>query len=84
MQNITQKIANEIARLVLKNRHSEEMRMMDMNDHVELYLAQIDCGYRLKQGAYLGGSECQSFNVLAKSIFDNAIENKGYQNAIHS
>ena len=75
MNKITHKNATKIARLVLKYCHSGvDPRTVDMNAHIDCYLAEIDLGWRLKDNAYIDGLACGFITVLSKDIRNNAIE----------
>jgi hypothetical protein len=71
-KQITVKEATNIARKVHICAHRNIY--LDWNDHIDALLAKIGLGWKLRQGTYIDGLDCQFIGSLAKTIRANAVE----------
>ena len=74
-KQITIKEATRIARKVHASvNRASDPRDVDWNDRIDALLAGIDLGWKLRQGTYIDGLDCQFIGSLAKTIRSNAVE----------
>ena len=72
---ITVKEATLIARKVHASvNRSSDPRDVDWNDRIDALLVDIDLGWKLRQGTYIDGLDCQFIGSLAETIRSNAVE----------
>ena len=72
---ITVKDATRIARKVHASvNRASDPRDVDWNDRIDALLADLDLGWKLRQGTYIDGLDCQFIGSLAKTIRANAVE----------
>jgi hypothetical protein len=74
-KQITVKEATNIARKVHSSvNRAADPRNVDWNDRIDALLAKIGLGFKLRQGTYIDGLDCQFIGSLAKTIRANAFE----------
>ena len=74
-KQITVKEATNIARKVHSSvNRAADPRNVNWNDRIDALLAKIGLGWKLRQGTYIDGLDCQFIGSLAKTIRANAIE----------
>jgi len=74
MSTITIKTATSIARKVHASvNRSSDPRHIDWNDRIDALLAEVGLGYKLSQGTYIDGLDCQFIGSLTKTIRAHAI-----------
>ena len=72
---LTIKQSTSIARKVHASvNRSADPRAVDWNSRIDALLSDIDLGWKLRQGTYIDGLDCQFIGALAKTIRANAIE----------
>ena len=74
-RQITIAEANNIARRVIRYINSGiDPRTINVNDQIDGHLADIGLGWKLKNGVYFDGLDCQFIGAMAKAIRSSAIE----------
>jgi hypothetical protein len=74
-RKITIAESTKIARKVLAYLNSGiDPRVVDVNDQINGHLAEIGLGWKLKNGTYIDGLDCQFIGAMAKNIRASAIE----------
>jgi len=75
VKQITVKEATSIARKVHASvNRASDPRSIEWNDRVDALLSDVGLGWKLKQGTYIDGLDCQFIGSLAKTIRLSAIE----------
>ena len=75
-RQITIKEATRIARKVHASvNRASDPRIVDWNDRIDELLADLGLGWKLRQGTYIDGLDCQFIGSLTKTIRANAVEN---------
>ena len=66
-QNIARKVHASVNR-------SSDPRSIDWNDRIDALLSDLGLGWKLKDGTYIDGLDCQFIGALAKTVRANAVE----------
>ena len=66
-QNIARKVHASV-------NHSSDPRNIDWNDRIDALLADLGLGWKLRDGTYIDGLDCQFIGALSKTIRANAVE----------
>jgi len=53
---------------------SSDPRNIDWNDRIDALLVDVGLGWRLQDGTYIDGLDCQFIGALSKTIRANAVE----------
>jgi hypothetical protein len=73
-KQITIKEATSIASKVHASvNRASDPRNVDWNDRIDALLADLGLGWKLRQGTYIDGLDCQFIGSLAKTIRANAV-----------
>lgn len=74
-RKITIKESQAVARKVHASiNRAQDPRTIDWNDRIDALLEGIGLGWKLKQGTYIDGLDCQFIGSLAKTVRLNAVE----------
>jgi len=73
-RKITIAESTKIARGVIRHLNRVDPRMCDVNAQIDGHLADIGLGWKLKDGTYIDGIDCQFIGAMAKTIRAAAVE----------